>query len=319
VPTNTTYFSIFASGGQGFNFTGVYNATTSYNPYDICTYNSSTFLCLVASTGNLPTNASYFICFALGLNFTGEHNGTTQYNINDLVFDSGSGSTYICISPSLGNGVSNSTYWSLVASQGATGPQGPTGATGDSGLDAFFTLLGLSGSISSSLITIASVNASLASMQAEIDGIQGEVSTLDSEVSTLQQQTQYQTATNTTSTTSFASDVVITDSTGLTTKVHLAQDGSITATGAISGTSITGSSNYSLGNLSTNTDTSYLDSNTVNVGTRHNATVNIGSGSSFSSINITGLTIALTGIVSINGVPFVNAGISFPSGINQGV
>jgi hypothetical protein len=332
LPTNTTYWSIFSqkgdtrASGQGFNFQGVYSATTSYSPYDLLTWNSSTYMCLISSTGNQPDDNTHFICFARGLCWKGEYVGTpTTYDVNDICNYS-DGNTYICIAQTPypgGYHCSNTTYWALFVQQGQQGPQGDTGATGDSGLDAFFTILGLSGSIASSLTTIATVNSSLSAMQSELDGfagtlttLQGEVDTLDTQVSTLQNKTQYQTATNTTPTTNFSSDIVVTDSTGITTKVHLAQDGSITATGAISGTSICGTSLYSLGNSGINTDTSYLDSSVVNVGTRNNATVSIGSGTSFSTINITGLNINLTGIVTINGIPFVN-GFNFSSGINQ--
>jgi hypothetical protein len=328
-PTNNTYWGLFASSGQGFNFQGVYSATTSYSPYDLLTWNNSTYMCLISSTGNQPDDNTHFICFARGLCWRGEYVGTpTTYDVNDICHYS-DGNTYICIAQTPYPGgfhCSNPTYWALFVQQGEQGPQGDTGPSGDSGLDAFFTILGLSGDIASSLTTIATVNSSLASMQGEIDGfagtlatLQGEVDTLDTEVATLQNKTQYQTATNTTPTTNFASDIVVSDSTGITTKVHLAQDGSITATGAISGTSISGSSSYSLGNSGINTDTSYLDSNVINIGTRNNATVTIGSGTSFSTINIQGLDINLTGIVSINGVPFFSGGFSFQSGINQGV
>ena len=336
LPTNTLYFSIIAqkgdtgnsgTNGQGFNFTNNYNNSTTYNPYDVLTYNNSTYICISSSSGNLPDTSTNFVCIARGLCWKGNYTGTpTTYDVNDVVLYS-DGNTYICILQTPypgGYHCSNTTYWNLFVQQGQQGPQGATGATGDSGLDAFFTILGLSGSIASSLTTIATVNSSLASMQSEIDGfsgtlttLQGEVNTLDTQVSTLQQKTQYQTANNTTPTTNFASDILVTDSTGITTKINLAQDGSITA-GSISGTTLSSSSSYNLGNSSTNTNTNYLDGNVLNIGTRHNSNVNIGSASSFSSIEITGLTIDLTGIVTINGIPFYNAGISFPNGIDQG-
>jgi hypothetical protein len=41
-------------------FKGVYSGSTSYLPDDIVTYVSETYLCILASTANLPTNATYW-------------------------------------------------------------------------------------------------------------------------------------------------------------------------------------------------------------------------------------------------------------------
>ena len=41
-------------------FKGAYSSGTSYLPDDIVTYVSETYICILASTANLPTNATYW-------------------------------------------------------------------------------------------------------------------------------------------------------------------------------------------------------------------------------------------------------------------
>lgn len=43
-----------------FSFTGEYNAGTAYKVNNIVSYNGSTYICILNSTGNLPTNTTYF-------------------------------------------------------------------------------------------------------------------------------------------------------------------------------------------------------------------------------------------------------------------
>jgi hypothetical protein len=320
---------VVGATGQGFNYRSTYVSASTYNPYDVVYYNGSSYNCILSTTGNVPTNTTYWSLFAMqglqgnigptgatgqGFNWRSNYNSMSTYNPYDVVYYNGS--SYINIlSCTNYQPDSNPTYWTIMTLAGQTGPQGsqgPQGSTGDSGLDAFFTLLGLSGTIASNLATISSVNSSIATIEGEIGTLQSEVSTLEDEVSTLQQQTQYQSANNTTPTTSFASDVVVTDNTGLTTEVHLSQTGLISANTL----SISGLGN--IGNTSTNTDTTSINSNTLNLGTSANSTVNVGCGTSFSTINITGLNINMTGIVTINGIPFINGSVMFSGGINQG-
>jgi hypothetical protein len=77
--------------------------------------------------------------------------------------------------------------------------------------------------------------------------------------------------------------------------------------------------NAVIGPTVTNTLTTSINSNSINIGQTATSTINIGSLSNpFLDINISGLTIDLVGIVSINGVPFMNTGgFFFPGGVNQ--
>jgi hypothetical protein len=47
-------------GSIKFKWKGTYNALTAYTVDDVVEYNGSSYICILASTGNLPTNATYF-------------------------------------------------------------------------------------------------------------------------------------------------------------------------------------------------------------------------------------------------------------------
>jgi hypothetical protein len=47
-------------GPAGLNWLGAYSAGTSYVVDDVVSYNGSSYVCILASTGNLPTNATYW-------------------------------------------------------------------------------------------------------------------------------------------------------------------------------------------------------------------------------------------------------------------
>lgn len=68
-----------------------------------------------------------------GLNWRGAWSSGTDYVIDDAVSYQGQ-SWFASADPPVGSVPSgSSTYWQLMAAQGATGPQGPTGATGATG------------------------------------------------------------------------------------------------------------------------------------------------------------------------------------------
>lgn len=56
--------------GQGFTERGAYSAGTTYAPYDVISYElddaTSTYVCILASTGNLPTDDTYWTLWASG-------------------------------------------------------------------------------------------------------------------------------------------------------------------------------------------------------------------------------------------------------------
>jgi hypothetical protein len=47
-------------GNIKFNWQGAYAGGTAYVVDDVVSYNGSSYICILASTGNLPTNATYF-------------------------------------------------------------------------------------------------------------------------------------------------------------------------------------------------------------------------------------------------------------------
>ena len=53
--------SQFRQGGLWYR--GTYSAATAYSPNNLVTYGNSTYICIRDSTGNLPTNTTYFSVF----------------------------------------------------------------------------------------------------------------------------------------------------------------------------------------------------------------------------------------------------------------
>ena len=51
-------------GYASFTFQGAYAGGTTYYPNDVVTYNNSTYICILQSTGNLPTNTTYWSLLA---------------------------------------------------------------------------------------------------------------------------------------------------------------------------------------------------------------------------------------------------------------
>lgn len=138
VDTTLTKFKV-GNGSTAWNslgystmtFQGAYSAGTVYYASDIVTYNGASYICILQSTGNLPTNTTYFSLLAAngtngtngtnGISFIwrGTYNSATAYVANDII--SYNNSTYICILASTGNLPTNTTYWSLMAAAGIDG------------------------------------------------------------------------------------------------------------------------------------------------------------------------------------------------------
>ena len=80
-------------GSIKFRWKGTYNGATSYTADDVVEYNGSSYICILASTGNLPTNATYFEQMSqAGTNGTdGTDLTTTLTTQGDIVYRDGSG------------------------------------------------------------------------------------------------------------------------------------------------------------------------------------------------------------------------------------
>src|SRR6056300_1067880 len=80
-------------GSIKFKWKGTYNALTAYTVDDVVEYNGSSYICILASTGNLPTNATYFEQMSsAGTNGTdGTDLTTTLTTQGDIVYRDASG------------------------------------------------------------------------------------------------------------------------------------------------------------------------------------------------------------------------------------
>jgi hypothetical protein len=80
-------------GSIKFKWKGTYNGATAYTVDDVVEYNGSSYICILASTGNLPTNATYFEQMSsAGTNGTdGTDLGTTLTTQGDIVYRNASG------------------------------------------------------------------------------------------------------------------------------------------------------------------------------------------------------------------------------------
>ena len=80
-------------GSIKFKWKGTYNGATAYTVDDVVEYNGSSYICILASTGNLPTNATYFEQMSsAGTNGTdGTDLTTTLTTQGDIVYRDASG------------------------------------------------------------------------------------------------------------------------------------------------------------------------------------------------------------------------------------
>ena len=80
-------------GSIKFKWQGAYAGGTAYTVDDVVSYNGSSYICILASTGNLPTNATYWEQMSsAGTNGTdGTDLGTTLTTQGDIVYRDASG------------------------------------------------------------------------------------------------------------------------------------------------------------------------------------------------------------------------------------
>jgi len=102
----------YISTGGGIVWRGAYNPATAYVPNDAVYYNGSSYVCILASTGNLPTNVTYWNTLAIA----GEDGAPGATGATGPEGPAG---------PTGATGPAGPT--------GATGPQGPAGPTGATG------------------------------------------------------------------------------------------------------------------------------------------------------------------------------------------
>ncbi len=74
-------------GSIKFNWQGAYAGGTAYAVDDVVSYNGTSYVCILASTGNLPTNATYWSVMAQG----GTDLTTTLTTPGDILYRDDSG------------------------------------------------------------------------------------------------------------------------------------------------------------------------------------------------------------------------------------
>ena len=124
---------------------GTYNGATAYTVGDFVDYNGSSYACIANTTGNLPTNATYWALLASkgatgatgatgstgatgakGLNWRGAWVAGT-YQIDDAVENNGS--SWIATAITTEEPTGTPTDWDVLAEKGATGDTTPNAST----------------------------------------------------------------------------------------------------------------------------------------------------------------------------------------------
>ena len=97
-------------------FLGNYSSGTAYSVNSVVRYNNSLYVYINASTttGNVPTNTTYWSLMLQGFNFENAWSVATEYQINDIV--TFGPKTYRALSSQTGNDPSNATYWEILTS-----------------------------------------------------------------------------------------------------------------------------------------------------------------------------------------------------------
>lgn len=103
-------------GKLRFYWADTWNSATEYELNDVVKYggNAYVYTNALATTGNLPTNTTYWKTMVEGINFLGVYSTGTAYKPGDAVTHGGN--LYLCENPTTGNTPPNATYWSKIAS-----------------------------------------------------------------------------------------------------------------------------------------------------------------------------------------------------------
>lgn len=122
--------------GPGFTFQGDYDALVAYVPGDVVRFTGYLYLNILASTGNLPTNETYWEVYLTGLDYVGNFSNAVTYYPGDTVRVEGSeGGCYVATAVNPPGELSEG-YWGIIAADGVDGATGATGsilANGDYG------------------------------------------------------------------------------------------------------------------------------------------------------------------------------------------
>lgn len=100
-------------GKLRFNFEGDWSIATTYESNDVVRYGGNVYVYnnLVRTSGNLPTNTSYWSLMVEGVNFEGNWDSSTAYQIGDTVAHGGI--IYLATADTTNNIPPNISYWSV--------------------------------------------------------------------------------------------------------------------------------------------------------------------------------------------------------------
>ena len=103
-------------GKLRFYWADTWSSSTEYELNDVVKYggNAYVYTNALATTGNLPTNTTYWKTMVEGINFLGVYSTGTAYKPGDAVTHGGN--LYLAENPTTGNTPPNATYWSKIAS-----------------------------------------------------------------------------------------------------------------------------------------------------------------------------------------------------------
>ena len=129
-----TKTALFDAKLNRFTFLDEYNSITQYRVWNTLSYQGESYLCILDSLGNLPTNTTYFKKIAqkgaqgedgqqglsgVGLVFRNSYSATETYNTDECV--EYNGSLYACKQDGVSGFLpTNTTYWSLAIAKGAS-------------------------------------------------------------------------------------------------------------------------------------------------------------------------------------------------------
>lgn len=102
-------------GKLRFHFVGDWVSSTVYETNDVVRYGGNVYVYIygLKTSGNLPTNSTYWALMVEGFRFQGVYDPATAYEVGDGVTHGGK--VYICVLDSTGNTPPNATYWSQFA------------------------------------------------------------------------------------------------------------------------------------------------------------------------------------------------------------
>jgi hypothetical protein len=110
----TQVLSDLTNNASNFTSQGTYNAATTYEPFNIVSYLGSSYLCILQSTGNLPTNSTYWTRIS-GYSWKGTYSTVSTYINGDTVVNAENTIVYQSkTDANLNNLLTDTTHWQKI-------------------------------------------------------------------------------------------------------------------------------------------------------------------------------------------------------------